>query len=187
MKQLTINRARTLGKDMNAKGIVILAFGDDGELQACSYGRTKQDCGQLGKWLDGIYDAIESGEMAAPFVEQQSPERLTGPSDDTPVSSDDILRAGESPPFIQVGMVLRPMGAAGATIPSAGDGDFNDGPRTVVAVEKPFGEPAYAKLIPGHQNSATLQERCDWLRKYWVLVNDFDTSAESLHLATDLP
>lgn len=79
MKKLTINRARTLGKDMNAKGIVILAFGDDGEFQACSYGRTKQDCGQLGKWLDGIYDAIESGEMVAPFVEQQSPERLTGP------------------------------------------------------------------------------------------------------------
>lgn len=79
MKQLTINRARTLGKDMNAKGIVILAFGDDGEFQACSYGRTKQDCGQLGKWLDGVYDAIESGEIAAPFVEQQSPERLTGP------------------------------------------------------------------------------------------------------------
>lgn len=68
MKKLTINRARTLGKDMNAKGIVILAFGDDGEFQACSYGRTKQDCGQLGKWLDGIYDAIESGEMAAPFA-----------------------------------------------------------------------------------------------------------------------
>jgi len=88
MKQLTINRARTLGKDMNAKGIVILAFGDDGEFQACSYGRTKQDCGQLGKWLDGIYDAIESGEMAAPFVEQQSPERLTGPSADAPVSND---------------------------------------------------------------------------------------------------
>lgn len=84
MKQLTINRARTLGKDMNAKGIVILAFGDDGEFQACSYGRTKQDCGQLGKWLDGIYDAIESGEMVAPFVEQQSPERLTGPSADAP-------------------------------------------------------------------------------------------------------
>jgi len=79
MKKLTINRARTLGKDMNAKGIVILAFGDDGEFQAASYGRTKQDCGQLGKWLDVIYDAIESGEMAAPFVEQQSPERLTGP------------------------------------------------------------------------------------------------------------
>lgn len=79
MRQLTINRARALGKDMNAKGIVILAFGDDGKLQACSYGRTKQDCGQLGKWLDGIYSAIESGEMPAPFVEQQSPERLTGP------------------------------------------------------------------------------------------------------------
>jgi len=79
MKQLTINRARTLGKAMNAKGIVILAFGDDGEFQAASYGRTKQDCGQLGKWLDGIYNAIESGEMVDPFVEQQSPERLTEP------------------------------------------------------------------------------------------------------------
>lgn len=82
MKQLTINRARTLGKDMNAKGVVILAFGDDGEFQAASYGRTKQDCGQLGKWLDGVYDAIESGEIAPPFVEQQLPTRLTGQSDD---------------------------------------------------------------------------------------------------------
>lgn len=79
MKNLTISRARTLGKDMNAKGIVILAFGDDGEFQACSYGRTKQDCKQLGQWLDGIYDAIESGKMAAPFVEQQSPDWSTGP------------------------------------------------------------------------------------------------------------
>ena len=77
MKQLTINRARALGKDMNAKGIVILAFGDDGEFQAASYERTKQDCGRLGKWLDTLYDAIESGETASPFVEQQSPERLT--------------------------------------------------------------------------------------------------------------
>lgn len=75
MKKLTINRARTLGKDMNAKGIVILAFGDDGEFQACSYGRTKQDCGQLGKWLDGVYDAIESGEMVAPFVVLDHSER----------------------------------------------------------------------------------------------------------------
>lgn len=31
MKQLTIDRARALGKDMGAKGIVILAFGDNGE------------------------------------------------------------------------------------------------------------------------------------------------------------
>jgi len=91
----------------------------------------------------------------------------------------DILRAGDSPPFIQVGMVLRPTGAAAAMIPSAGDGGFNDGPRTVVAVEKPFGEPAYAKMIPGYQNSETLQERCDWLRKYWVLVNDFRTRKRS--------
>ena len=79
MKQLTINRARTLGKDMNAKGIVILAFGDDGEFQACSYGRTKQDCGRLGKWLDRIYDAVESGEIEDPFNEQQLEKRLTGP------------------------------------------------------------------------------------------------------------
>ena len=69
MKQLTISRARALGKDMNAKGIVILAFGDDGEFQACSYGRTKQDCGQLGRWLDGLYDAIERGVIVDPFAE----------------------------------------------------------------------------------------------------------------------
>ena len=68
MKRLTINRARTLGKYMDAKGIVILAFGGDGEFQACSYGRTKQDCGQLADWLDGVYDVIQSGEMAAPFL-----------------------------------------------------------------------------------------------------------------------
>ena len=79
MKQLTINRARALGKDMNAKGIVILAFGDDGEFQAASYGRTKRDCGLLGKWLDRIYEAIESGEISDPFAEQQSEKRLTGP------------------------------------------------------------------------------------------------------------
>jgi hypothetical protein len=78
MKQLTINLARTLGKDMDAKGIVILAFGDDGEFQACSYGRTKQDCGQLGKWLDRIYDAVESGKISAPFAEQPNAKRLTG-------------------------------------------------------------------------------------------------------------
>lgn len=71
IKQLTISRARTLGKDMNAKGIVILAFGDGGDFQACSYGRTKKDCGQLGKWLDGICGAIESGGMAAPFVSSE--------------------------------------------------------------------------------------------------------------------
>lgn len=69
MKTLTVNRARTLGKDMNAKGVVILAFGEDGELQAASYGRTKRDCGQLGRWLDGLFDALESGEMASPFIE----------------------------------------------------------------------------------------------------------------------
>ena len=80
-------------------------------------------------------------------------------------SRENILNAGSSPPFIQVGMVLRPTGAAGATIPSAGDGDFNDGPRTVVAVEKTFGEPASAKLVPGYQNSATLQERCAQLEE----------------------
>jgi len=60
MKQLTINRARTLGKEMGAKGIVILAFGDNGEFQAASYGSTKRNCGLLGKWLDRIYDAVES-------------------------------------------------------------------------------------------------------------------------------
>jgi len=107
MKQLTINRARTLGKEMNAKGIVILAFGDDGEFQACSYGRTKQDCGQLGKWLDTLYDAIESGETASPFVEQQSPERLTGPSESAPVSSEDWIPAGHTPPYVQSGMVIK--------------------------------------------------------------------------------
>ena len=71
MKKLTINRARTLGNDMNAKGIAILAFGDDGEFQACSYGRTKRDCGLLGKWLDRIYEAIESGELSDPFAEHR--------------------------------------------------------------------------------------------------------------------
>lgn len=70
MKKLTINRARTLGKDMDAKGVVILAFGDDGEFQAASYGRTKRDCGLLGKWLDRIYDAVESGEIEDPFAKQ---------------------------------------------------------------------------------------------------------------------
>lgn len=79
MKQLTINRARALGKGMDAKGIVILAFGEDGEFQAASYGRTKQDCGRLGKWLDRIYDAVESGEIVNPFAEQQLEKRLTGP------------------------------------------------------------------------------------------------------------
>lgn len=55
MKQLTINRARALGKDMNAKGIVILAFEDDGEFQACSYGRTKQDYdGPINGTLDDL-------------------------------------------------------------------------------------------------------------------------------------
>jgi len=68
MKQLTINRARALGKDMDAKGVVILAFGDDGEFQAASYGRTKHDCGLLGKWLDRIYEAIESGKIPDPFA-----------------------------------------------------------------------------------------------------------------------
>ena len=107
MKQLTISRARTLGKDTNAKGIVILAFGDDGEFQACSYGRTKQDCGQLGKWLDGIYDAIESGKIEAPFLEQQSPERLTRGGESAPVSGEGWIPAGAVPPFVQVGMVVR--------------------------------------------------------------------------------
>jgi hypothetical protein len=79
MKKLTINRARTLGKDMDAKGIVILAFGDDGEFQAASYGRTKGDCGLLGKWLDRIYDAVESGEIEDPFAEQLLEKRLAGP------------------------------------------------------------------------------------------------------------
>jgi hypothetical protein len=93
MKQLTINRARALGRDMNAKGIAILAFGDDGEFQACSYGRTKQDCGQIGRWLDRIYEAIDSGEVADPFAEQQfaeqqSPSRSAGPSGAASVSSD---------------------------------------------------------------------------------------------------
>ena len=88
MKQLTINRARSLGKDMDAKGVVILAFGDDGELQAASYGRTKQDCGQLGKWMDHIYEAVESGEIEDPFDEQQMEKRLTGASGGEPVSSD---------------------------------------------------------------------------------------------------
>lgn len=126
MKKLTINRARALGKDMNAKGIVILAFGDDGEFQACSYGRTKQDCGQLGEWLDTLYDAIESGEAASPFVEQQSPERLTGPAGSESVSSEppfgmcdgelreasrrlaeDWIPAGHTPPYVQSGMVIK--------------------------------------------------------------------------------
>ena len=88
MKQLTINRARALGKDMNAKGIVILAFGDDGEFQAASWGRTKRDCGLLGKWLDRIYEAIESGEIADPFAEQQPEKRLTGTSESERVSSE---------------------------------------------------------------------------------------------------
>lgn len=107
MKKLTINRARTLGKDMDAKGIVILAFGDDGEFQAASYGRTKQDCGQLGKWLDRIYDAVESGEIEDPFAERLLEKRLTGASEGEPVSSEDLIQAGEVPPFIQSGMIVR--------------------------------------------------------------------------------
>lgn len=73
MKQPTINQARILGKNIDAKGIVILAFGADGEFVASSYGRTKQDCEQIGKWLDGIHDALESGELPDPFAEQQPP------------------------------------------------------------------------------------------------------------------
>ncbi len=88
MKKLTTNRARALGKDMDAKGVVILAFGDDGEFQAASYGRTKHSCGLLGKWLDRIYDAVESGEIEGPFAEQQLENRLTGASEGDPVSSD---------------------------------------------------------------------------------------------------
>jgi len=107
MKQLTINRARTLGKDMDAKGIVILAFGDDGEFQAASYGRTKQDCGLLGKWLDRIYGAVESGEIASPFAEQQLEKRLTGANESGPVSSEDWVPAGRALPYVQVGMVVR--------------------------------------------------------------------------------
>lgn len=126
MKQLTINRARALGKDMNAKGIVVLAFGDDGEFQAASYGRTKRDCGLLGKWLDRIYEAIESGEIADPFPGQQSEKRLTGTIESERVSSEmplgmsdgemrearrrlaeDLIQAGAVPPFIQSGMIVR--------------------------------------------------------------------------------
>lgn len=40
-------------------------------------------------------------------LEQQSPERLTGPSESEPVSSEDWIPAGSAPPFIQSGMIVR--------------------------------------------------------------------------------
>lgn len=163
MKRLTINRARTLGKDMNAKGVVILAFGDDGEFQAASYGRTKQDCGQLGKWLDGIYDAVESGEIAPPFTEQQSPERLTGLGEREPVSSEDWIPAGSALPYVQVGMVIRR---------SAG------GPRLVI---EDIYDPRYPMALCRSGVGKEVRILCAELRENYRLLESFSSICRRRH------
>lgn len=68
MKRLTISRARAVGKDLGAKGCVIVAFADDGSFRAVSYGRTPRECQQLGRFLDRVVGGLQSGAIIGPWT-----------------------------------------------------------------------------------------------------------------------
>lgn len=62
MKEVSVNDARKLGKELGVKGIVILTFSDS-SFSAASYGITRNECGQMGNLLESISRKIEKGEL----------------------------------------------------------------------------------------------------------------------------
>lgn len=66
---LRIEDARYIGKLVGARGVIVLAFNDDGTFPSVSWGRTKRECTFYGKLMDrliehvrDVYDEIPSDE-----------------------------------------------------------------------------------------------------------------------------
>jgi len=58
MNKLTKQNAQKLLKELNADAVIILAFGDLGEVAGASYSKRKKDCDLYGKIMNRIIDVL---------------------------------------------------------------------------------------------------------------------------------
>lgn len=56
---LEISDAKRLAKQLNARGVVIFAFGDN-YYKAVSYGNTRADCAEFREWLEACGRWLEA-------------------------------------------------------------------------------------------------------------------------------
>ena len=63
MKRPTVNQTHAICDSLKARAVIVLAFGQDGQLAGASYGETKLECRQTGYTLDWIIKALEDGRI----------------------------------------------------------------------------------------------------------------------------
>jgi len=73
MKKPTIKTARWFAERIEARGAILLALDDDGQLVGASWGKTRSECTVMGAALDRLMDGLENPEQVEPKADPFTP------------------------------------------------------------------------------------------------------------------
>lgn len=63
MKRLTVRQTHAICDSLNARAVIVLAFGEEGQLAGASYGETKLECSQIAYTMDRIIEGLDDGSI----------------------------------------------------------------------------------------------------------------------------
>jgi serine/threonine protein phosphatase PrpC len=63
----TVRLVRELNKRVEGRATVLIVFDEHGGYSISEYASTKADCAKMAKWVDHLFDGINSGRIRDPW------------------------------------------------------------------------------------------------------------------------